>query len=85
MTHEIDWATPASCALDFCRALQERGKIRNWIFKLLVGKYAYREYELLRFHLGRSGFDLDMDYGLERCNYHTRTMKQIEEGFTNEP
>lgn len=84
MVDRIVWGSIAMCALDFCRALRERGKLRNWIFKLLVGKYAYREYELLLLNLQYSGFYPEFDYGLEDCEYHKKTIQQIKDNWEKE-
>lgn len=66
------------CALDFCRALNERGWIARLLFRFAVGKYAFREYELLVINLElRGGYDTKFDYGLEDCKYHKKTIRQI--------
>jgi len=64
------------CALDFCRALNERSWLAKFIFRLAIGKYAYREYELMEFHLNLE-YDTNFEYGLEDCGYHKKTMEQI--------
>lgn len=65
------------CALDFCRALNKRNWLAKLLFRLAVGKYAYREYELLKLNLKRDGHNPEYDYGLEDMDYHKETMKQI--------
>jgi hypothetical protein len=70
------------CAEDFSRALYERGRFLCWIFKLVVGKYAYREYEMMIAMIEIStGLKPDIGYGLEECNYHKRTMEELRAGW----
>jgi hypothetical protein len=69
------------CALDFCRALNERGWLAKLLFRLAVGKYAYREYEFLEASLNKQGFDTKLSYGCEDMEYHKLTMKQIIEDW----
>ena len=66
------------CTLDFCRALNERNRFAKLLFRLAVGKYAYREYELMEAHMNLE-HDTHFEYGLEDCEYHKKTMKQITE------
>jgi hypothetical protein len=70
------------CALDFCRALNERGWLAKLLFKFAVGKYAYREYELLKMHLTFEGYDPEFEYGLQDVGYHKKSMKEIIAGWT---
>jgi hypothetical protein len=65
------WAA-FSCALDFCRALNERHSFFRWLFRVAVGKYAYREYQLLINNLLLDGFDPRWEYGCEECSYHKK-------------
>ena len=64
------------CALDFCRALNERSWLAKILFRLAVGKYAYREYELMEAHLNFE-HDTHFEYGLEDASYHKKTMLEI--------
>jgi hypothetical protein len=64
------------CALDFCRALNERGWPAKILFRLAVGKYAYREYELMEMNINCE-YDTHFEYGLEDASYHKKTIEQI--------
>lgn len=72
-------------ALDFCRALNERNKFFKYLFKLIVGKYAYKEYELLKWNLKKVGYDPELEYGLEKSSYHKKSIKQIVEESNRYP
>jgi hypothetical protein len=48
-----------ACALDFCRALRQRSRLMRWVFRLAVGRYAYREYELMEANVAQLGYDLN--------------------------
>ena len=65
------------CAVDFCRALNERSWFYKWLFRLAVGKYAYREYELLFENLKRESHMPDRSYELEEMSYHKKSMAEI--------
>lgn len=67
-------------ALDFCRALNERGWFARLIFRLAVGKFAYREFEIMEANLNLQ-YDTHSEYGLEDCEYHKKSMKQIINGL----
>ncbi len=69
------------CALDFCRALRERGWFWNLVFRLAVGRYAYREYELLKLNLEAEGYLVECPYGLEDMEYHNKSIEQIAIGM----
>ena len=64
------------CALDFCRALNERSWLAKILFRLAVGKYAYREYELMEMNINCE-YDTHFEYGLEDASYHKKTIEQI--------
>ena len=53
------------CTLDFIRKINEHSRLRKFLFKLICGKYAYREYELAEINLEVAYYYPDMGYGLE--------------------
>lgn len=57
-------------ALDFTRAARERPKWARILFRIIVGRYAYREFIGLQDELLRQGYSPYFGYGLERMNYH---------------
>ena len=69
------------CALDFCRALNERGWLAKLLFRLAVGRYAYREYELMYMNIKFEGYSPELEYGLQDMDYHKKTMKEIIAGW----
>jgi len=66
-------------ALDFCRAINERGRLWKLLFRLAAGKFAYREYELLILNLSVGGNDPYFEYGCKECSYHKKPMQKITE------
>lgn len=66
------------CALDFCRALRERGKLLNWLFKIIIGRYAYKEYVIMRTVINHDGYNTNFEYDCESCDYQNKSIKQIE-------
>lgn len=82
-SYEDDVYSIYACAIDFARALYERNNLWKWLFRIAVGKYAYREYELLVLNMKITGLGDDIGYGLENCSYHKKSMKEIEEGWNN--
>lgn len=79
----MNYSSITMCALDFVRALRERGKFWNWIFRLAVGRYAFREFELMSANLEWSSLSPEFDYSLEDADYHKMTMRQIKEEWQN--
>lgn len=65
-----DWAAAFGWGLDFCRAVRERPLWARLLFRVVLGRYAYREFLGLQNHIAREGFDPYMDYGLENADYH---------------
>lgn len=57
-------------ALDFVRALHDRPRIFRWLFKIAVGRYAYREYQIFVWGLDVQGYDPFWGYDLEDMDYH---------------
>lgn len=61
-------------ALDFVRALRGRPWLFRMLFRLAVGRYAYREAVFIQQNLHDAGDYPDFDYGLEDCEYHRRKL-----------
>lgn len=57
-------------ALDFERALRQRPLWARLLFRLIAGRYAYREFIGLQDSLAKEGWTPYMDYGLEHVSYH---------------
>ena len=62
---------PAMEVLDFVRALNERPLWAKLLFRLIVGKYAYREFLFVVKNMRDSGYSPFYDYSLEDISYHT--------------
>ena len=58
-------------AVDFCRAMNGRNRFLKLLFRLAVGKYAYREYQGMRRALADSERYPDWEYELENADYHS--------------
>ena len=80
----MNYGSIAMCAIDFIRALRQRGKIIFWVFRIIVGKYAYREFELLSMFLEIGGANPTFDYGLEDMDYHKKSMEELRKGWIDE-
>jgi len=57
-------------ANDMCRALNERNRFWKWLFRLSLGKYAYREYIGMIHMLNRAEYHPEFEYALEHAAYH---------------
>jgi hypothetical protein len=57
-------------ALDFLRALNERPLWVKLLFRIVVGRHAYREFLFIVTNCREDGYDPTMDYGLEFVSYH---------------
>jgi hypothetical protein len=55
-------------SIDLVRKLYEMGRIRKWLFRLIIGRYAWTEYVGLIETLGER--ECLFGYGLEGCEYH---------------
>ena len=66
----VNYATTFAWALDFCRAVRERPWWARWLFGIVLGKYAYREFIGVQDALARESFDPYMDYSLQGVEYH---------------
>ncbi len=55
-------------AIDFCRGVYGMNKLQKFIFRVILGRYVWREFvglvQLLDEH------DCTFEYGLESCDYH---------------
>ena len=59
-------------ANDMCRALNERNQFWKWLFKLSLGKYAYREYVGMINMLDKGKYYPEWEYALEDAKYHSQ-------------
>ena len=57
-------------ALDFARAVRERPRWARILFRIVVGRYAYREFIGLQDALIAEGYSPYFGYSLERQDYH---------------
>ena len=65
----IEWARGFAWAMDFCRAVRERPWWARWLFRFVIGKYAYREFIGMQDTIAREGFDPYYDYGCQNVDY----------------
>ena len=73
-----DYARITMCALDFIRALHERPRILQWIFHVIVGKYAWREFRLMNVNLELDGFNPEFDYDIQETDYNKMSNAEFE-------
>ncbi len=57
-------------ALDFVRATRERPLWARLLFRLALGRYAYREFIGMQEWLARKGYSPECDYGIESTEYN---------------
>ena len=69
-------------ANDMCRALNERNRFWKWLFKLSLGKYAYREYVGMTSILERAGYYPEGEYALEDAKYHNEPEREWRYGHS---
>lgn len=76
---EYDYALYA-WAIDFVRCIEEMSTLRKLLIRLVIGKYAAREYVGLRERLDYTDRtdSSQFGYGLESCNYHKEPWKWIK-------
>jgi hypothetical protein len=67
-----NYISTVAWAQDFVYALEERPKIFKWIFKLTIGKYAWREFLGMVETLIRSGgyYPNHVGYSCAKQEYH---------------
>lgn len=70
MSGDVHWGRVYAWAVDFIRALSERPWWARILFRMVVGKYAYREFIGLMDSLARDGFSPYFYYGLKKQEYH---------------
>jgi hypothetical protein len=63
-------------SVDFTRKLFEMGKVRKWLFRLLIGRYAWSEFCGMVHMFGNDS--VGIGYGLENCEYHKEQVKLEE-------
>jgi hypothetical protein len=60
-------------SVDLTRKLFEMNKLRKWLFRIIIGRYAWREFCGM---VEMFGEDSPLfGYGLEGCNYHKEKVK----------
>lgn len=70
MNNPYDWKLFA-WSVDFVRCVEEFSIWRKWILRLVLGKYAAREYVGLREHLdSQQDRQSQWGYGIEGATYH---------------
>jgi hypothetical protein len=80
MDEPYDWVLFA-WAIDFIRCIEEMPKWRKILIKLILGKYASREYVGMREHLDEQQIDQSQwGYGLENCDYHKEKWMWLKNG-----
>ncbi len=57
-------------SLDMVRAMNNRPWLMRQLFRIAVGRYAYREFIGIVKELKAQGCSPDFDYNLEDINYH---------------
>ena len=60
-------------SVDMTRKLFEMGRIRKWLFRLIIGRYAWREFCGMAQMFGSDS--VKFGYGLEGCDYHKQKVK----------
>jgi hypothetical protein len=72
-------------AIDFVRALMERNKLLRLLFRLIVGKYAYREFIGMIEEMNK-GHYFNIGYCLEGQEYHKDKKKwDFEDHISSTP
>lgn len=78
MNNEYDWRLFA-WAIDFIRCVEEFPKWRKFLLRLVLGKYAAREYVGIREHLDEQRENQSQwGYGLEMCGYHSEVWSWLK-------
>jgi hypothetical protein len=70
MNNYDDYIIISAWASDFVRAMQNKPRIIKLIFRIIMGRYAYREFIGLMDDMTRAGLFPYFDYSLENCKYH---------------
>ena len=68
---KVNWATTFGWALDFCRAVRERPWWARWLFRIVLGKYAYREFIGIQDALMRESFNPYYEYECRNVEYQS--------------
>ena len=64
------WGALAMWSLDFIRAVRERPLLAKILFRICLGKYAYREFIGMMDTFQGAGYSPYYDYSLESADYH---------------
>ena len=67
-----NYITLGAWSVDFVRAMWDKPLFVRLLFRIIIGKYAYREFVGLMQFLDKTGdwAGLDFGYSLEGCEYH---------------
>ena len=66
----MDFPRISAWAIDFMRACYERNVFMRLLFRIALGKYAYREFIGLRDAIAKE-VPLDSGYELQQMDYHS--------------
>ena len=69
-----DEAVAVCWATDFVSALKERPLVMRLLFRLVAGRYAYREFLGLVKELSGTGYYPGLDYELKDMDYHNEPL-----------
>lgn len=75
MKKDYDW-TLLAWALDFVIAIEAMPKWKRLLLRIVLDRYAAREYVGLREHLVETNY-VDAGYDLERAKYHLENWKWL--------
>jgi hypothetical protein len=70
MSDNTPWGALAMWSLDFIRAVRERPLLSKILFRLVIGKYAYREFIGMMDTFQYAGYSPYFDYSCETVGYH---------------
>jgi hypothetical protein len=74
---QTQWGTLATWSLDFIRAMRERNIFAKILFRISLGKYAYREFIGMMDAFQREGYSPYFEYSLEEQEYHRDELPKI--------
>ena len=65
-------------AVDFVRSMRQRPLLARALFRIILGRYAYREFIGLMDSLKQMGYTPYMDYDLEKQAYHNDVVPCVD-------
>lgn len=78
MSDKIPWGTLAMWSIDFIRAIRERPIFAKILFRVCIGKHAYREFIGMIDSFQSAGFSPYFGYSLEDMEYHKDKVPLID-------